>query len=159
LFTTTLVVSLACTDTSSPPPSQAIATLDHRIEELRRGAEFEAALPLAEHRDRLLAESGAPEWRRADSRRDLASLRRLQALPAAARAEWRDCALPTCGGTLADSLVDAPGTRAALERWAAVCERWLGSESPEYATVLSDLALYHERHLEMLRAYELDRRA
>jgi CHAT domain-containing protein/tetratricopeptide (TPR) repeat protein len=155
----TLVASPSCTNAPSSQPSQDIAALDRHIAELRRAADFEAALPLAESRDRLLVDAGAAEWRRADSRRDLATLRRLQALPVAARSEWRESALQPFEGSLADSLVDAPGTRAALERWADVCARWLGRDAPEYATVLSDLALYHERHTEMLHAYELDRRA
>lgn len=151
-----LALGMSCRQTPIQHPRNP--AFDRRIDDLRCAAQFESALQLAEVHERTLVKARAADWQIADARRQIITLRHLSSLPEAARNEWRESAR-SAFTVATDSLINSAATLVAMERWVDVCGRWAGPDSPEVATALSELAVYHERHNNLLRAYELDQRA
>jgi CHAT domain-containing protein/tetratricopeptide (TPR) repeat protein len=152
------VAVAACGDGAAPSSPPDTSALDAEITALRLSAQFEDAMHVAEARERILDGAGVRDWRRADSRRDIATLRRLCALPDTARTHWRECA-SAAQRAYEDRVAQPADAVAAQERWIDVCTQWLGPDSPEVATAVSMLAAIHDVRNNVMRAHELDTRA
>jgi CHAT domain-containing protein/tetratricopeptide (TPR) repeat protein len=119
-----------------------VDTVFARIDQLRAGGEYEAALAVASDlADRLASDATSARWQRDDAALAVRTLERVLALPDADRQQL----------TLADSLRARvrpswesgrfEEARAACERQLDIRRRILGSDHPEIATSLNDLGV------------------
>lgn len=156
-----LFCALLCSDGSTPLPSTDTLALDAQIAAWRDQGAFEDALRLAQIKEQAFVANHAAPWRAHAARYDVATLKRLCTLPDTARTRWQETAqaVALTYPHFANGPREAHAARLALERRRAVCERGLGPESAEVATVLGQLAAIEEAQNDMGRAYDLDSQA